>query len=398
MGMDLQVDPYFVEPEGEDDDLFGDARTAVASTEAAAAEGNVEHGAAEDAEAETAEARFLPGPMEPIQSQAEDHRASGHIPFRNWCSVCVRARGTGEQHRRRRDRRDICVFSFDYLHLDQAGKPIARDAVEGGAKAALTLLVARDSLGKAVFAHVVPQKGVDPAHYSVDALIQDVVWLGYTRLSLRSDNELAILLLLKHALTEARYKIEQLEQVVQEHPNAYDHAANGEIEATVKQIMGIIRTNKLDLEQRIQREIPVEHPVMTWLVEYAAWIVNIRAVGTDGAVAFERVRGRPFHKRLLPFGELVHVHLPLDGPAQNRQGALDSRAVDGIMLGYGDVSHSYLVWMPHLQQVRLMRPITRRPLSQRWSADALGSERHEKVPPCRKRRKGRPLCTPPARR
>ena len=41
------------------------------------------------------------------------------------------------------------------------------------------------------------------------------------------------------------------------------------------------------------------------------------------------------------------------------------------MLGYGDVSHSYFVWMPHLKQVRLMRSITRRPLSQRWSADAL---------------------------
>ena len=80
--------------------------------QAAAAEGNVEHSAAEDAEAEIAEARFPPDPMEPIQSQAEDHRASRHIPFRNWCSACVRARGTGEQHRRRRDRRDIRVFSI----------------------------------------------------------------------------------------------------------------------------------------------------------------------------------------------------------------------------------------------------------------------------------------------
>ena len=110
---------------------------------------------------------------------------------------------------------------------------------------------------------------------------------------------------------------------------------------------------------------------MTWLVAYAAWIINIRTVGTDGAVAFERVRGRPFHKRLLPFGEQVHVHMPLDGPAQTRGGALDAQAVDGIMLGYGEVSHSYLVCMPHIQQVRLMRSITRRPLSQRWSADAL---------------------------
>ena len=64
----------------------------------------------------------------------------------------------------------------------------------------------------------------------------------------------------------------------------------------------------------------MDHPVMTWLVEYAAWIINIRVIGTDGAVAFERVRGRPFHKRLLPFCERVHVHLPLDGPEQTRRG------------------------------------------------------------------------------
>ena len=84
MGMDFQVDPYFVEPEGEDNDLFGNARDAAASAETAAAERDVDHrAAAADAETETAEARFLPGPMEPIQSQAEDHRASGHIRLRN---------------------------------------------------------------------------------------------------------------------------------------------------------------------------------------------------------------------------------------------------------------------------------------------------------------------------
>ena len=129
--MDLQVVPYFVELEGEDNDLFGNARDAAASAETAAAESDVDHrAAAADAETETAEARFLPGPIEPIQSQAGDHRAAGHIPFRNWCSVCVRSRGTVEQHRRRRDRRDICVFSFDHLHLDGSGRPLARGSTE----------------------------------------------------------------------------------------------------------------------------------------------------------------------------------------------------------------------------------------------------------------------------
>ena len=85
------------------------------------------------------------------------------------------------------------MFSFDYLHLDEAGKPITRGTMEAGVKATLTILVAKDSLGKAVFAHVVLQKGVDARLYSVDALVQDIAWPGYTRLSLRSDNEPAIL-------------------------------------------------------------------------------------------------------------------------------------------------------------------------------------------------------------
>ena len=47
-----------------------------------------------------------------------------------------------------------------------------------------------------------------------------------------------------------------------------------------------------------------------------------------------------FHKRVVPLGELVHVHLPLDGSAQARRGALEARAVEGVMFGYGDVSQS----------------------------------------------------------
>ena len=151
------------------------------------------------------------------------------------------------------------MFSFDYVHLDEAANLVARDAVRAGTKVSRTLLVAKTSLGKVVFVHVVLQKGVDPAHYSVDALIQDIAWLGYTRLGLRSDNEPAILQLFKHALIEMHYQIEQLEHIVQEHQNSYDHTANVEIEARVKQVTGILRTNKLDLEKIIQREIPLIH-------------------------------------------------------------------------------------------------------------------------------------------
>ena len=49
----------------------------------------------EDDDHEGADARILPDPGEPTPSQVEDHRASGHIPYRAWCRECVEGRGTG---------------------------------------------------------------------------------------------------------------------------------------------------------------------------------------------------------------------------------------------------------------------------------------------------------------
>ena len=166
------------EVQGDDDELF-------------AREGQVDAEAAEEAEEELREAvdehpedidggaepaRVLPDPGEPTPCQVEEHRANGHVPFRSWCRHCVEGRATGEQHRRRSGSRSICVFSFDYLFLDAAGKEVKRASVASGddeaeqgeppePEADVKVLVAKDSLGKAVFAHVVPQNGIDAKKY-----------------------------------------------------------------------------------------------------------------------------------------------------------------------------------------------------------------------------------------
>ena len=323
----------------------------------------------EPCDAEGAEYKVSPDPGEPTASQIEDHRACGHWPYRSWCPECVRARGGCEQHRRRTEARAICVFAFDYLHLDEAGNVIKREEMTEETVVALTILVAHDSKGKSCFAHVVPQKGVDVEHYAVDVLMRDVAWLGYTHISLRSDNEKAILKLLQHALTEARYQVHDLEQVLEEHPNTYDSSGNGQIEATVKQLAGILRTNKLDLEQRLSKIVPLQSPVIPWLVEYAAFIINIRVKGEDGKTAHQRVRKCDFAKRLVPFGELALVHMPIKGPERRAAGALDARAKYGVILGYGRRRHSYIVFAEGTMTE--YRSIHRLPLSKRWSVEKL---------------------------
>ena len=135
----------------------------------------------------------------------------------------------------------MCVFSFDYLFLDRSGKEVSRAKMEEGADIDLTILVVKDSRGKAVFSHIVPQKGVDRDQYAVDVLLEDIKWLGFQRVSLRSDNEPAIVKLLRVTLTDLRYDVEGLNQALGEHPNTYDSSGNGEIEATVKQLTGLLR-------------------------------------------------------------------------------------------------------------------------------------------------------------
>ena len=49
-----------------------------------------------------------------------------------------------------------------------------------------------------------PSKGSDSDHYAVDVLLDDIKWLGFQRLILKSDNEVAILTLLHSALTGQR--------------------------------------------------------------------------------------------------------------------------------------------------------------------------------------------------
>ena len=93
------------------------------------------------------------------------------------------------------------------MRFDKSGIPVAREAVLAGAEVSLTILVAKDSEGKAVFGDVVPQKGVDPHYFAVDILMKDIGWQGYTAISLRSDTEPAIFKLLRHAVTEARIKL-----------------------------------------------------------------------------------------------------------------------------------------------------------------------------------------------
>ena len=192
-------------------------------------------------------------------------------------------------------------------------------------KVVATVLVAHDSMSGCDFAHIVPQKGVDNDQYSVGVLVEDIKWLGFTRIILKSDNEPAIVKLLSDTLRELRYQIDDLEQAAEEHPNTYDSSGNADVEAAVKRVTGILRTNKIAFENKVNVSIPVNHPIISWMTEYAAWMCTTMRVGDDGMTPYHRVRGRPYTKRLVQFGECVLAQGDTKGPAAQERDKLDSR-------------------------------------------------------------------------
>ena len=69
--------------------------------------------------------------------------------------------------------------------------------------------------------------------------------------------------------------------------------------------MGQIRALKIGLEQRTKGKIDTNGQLIQWLVEHAAWTINVALVGHDGKTPRQRILGKPSTKPILEFGEQV---------------------------------------------------------------------------------------------
>ena len=54
-------------------------------------------------------------PEAPSQKDLDEHFIRGHLPYRNWCPVCVQAQGRDDDHRRDHGKeRRLPEYHFDY--------------------------------------------------------------------------------------------------------------------------------------------------------------------------------------------------------------------------------------------------------------------------------------------
>ena len=97
---------------------------------------------------------------------------------------------------------------------------------------------------------------------------------------------------------------------VPEESNVGESQSNGRAERSVQLVKGQLRTMKLALEDKLQRQIPCSHPIIAWMIEYSALLISKYQPGDDGKTKWERMHGQPARERLPEFGETVLFVLP----------------------------------------------------------------------------------------
>ena len=236
------------------------------------------------------EPKIRRGPAGPTRDERARHEAT-HLPYRSWCAECVAGKGRDHHHQAVREAED--ERAVQEVHLDYC---FPRDH-EGGERR--TVLVVKARRSRAIFGHVVPMKGADVG-WASSQVQRDLVKLGiHGKVTLKSDQELALVDLLNHVASERKG-----ETLLEAAPRG-DSAGNGLIERAVQALEGQMRVLKGALEKKVGERLSVAHPMFPWLVEHAGDVLTKFLVGEDGRTAYERTKGKKCSGEMYQFGASI---------------------------------------------------------------------------------------------
>ena len=76
------------------------------------------------------------------------------------------------------------------------------------------------------------------------------------------------------------------------------------------------------------------HPVMTRLAQHAADCISKYQVSEDGKSSHERLKGKPFSRHIVEFGEKVHCKRINKGQKEHK---IESKWSEGYFLGWDSI-------------------------------------------------------------
>ena len=314
--------------------------------------------------------RTIPAPKEMSTIEREKHFANGHLPYDPRCEICVQCKRPNTPHLKSNEsERTIPLLVGDYGFIK-----------DGADEDNATILVLKLYPYKLVFACLVNGKGSDPL--AVARLCRFIMECGLVHFAYRSDREPAIVSLIQDACAMAgrngvsiqaiedeapEPEVERAQVAVPEHSHPGESQSNGLAERAIREVVDEIRTLKMSLERRVKGRLANNHPVMAWMIEHAAYMLNRCKLDTDGRTAYGRLHGKESTARLCEFGERILWYVP-----KKHRAKLDARWRYGTFLGRAANCDQNDVGLAD-GSIVTARAIVRLVPSLRWNFDKLGS-------------------------
>lgn len=214
----------------------------------------------------------------------------GHIPYRDWCPISMKAQG--RDMGRMKDggkERLIPEYSWDYCFPGD----------ELGFK--WSVLVGKEKGSRSLMATAVPNKG--GGSKLVGDKSMEFIWENEdsgNKMIVKTDQEPSI----KCVITDLVEERIEGGTVVEESP-VKSSGSNGIVEKGVQEVECRIRSLFLGLEERIGRRLDAKERIVAFISEYAAYLINRLSQGTDGKVAYERMKGTKPTVLGIEFGDKV---------------------------------------------------------------------------------------------
>ena len=211
------------------------------------------------------------------------------------------------------------------------------------------------------FATAVPTKGAS-GKFSSDKTVEFIEELGdgASKIIIKNDQEPSIKYLIKDVVDSRP----EGQTVLEESP-VKSSGSNGRIERCVQSLEGQLRCMLLSLERRLKREISAKEPIITFMPEYAAFIINRREVGKDGKTAYERNKGKKASILGLEFGEKLLYKIK----AGTKDEKINARWDHGIFVGVRRRSGE--LWIAIKDKILAVRSVRRIPVEERWGEDCI---------------------------
>ena len=168
------------------------------------------------------------------------------------------------------------------------------------------VFVLRDHRPRVTFAHVVHGKSTIRSVYSqylTKAVVADFNALGHKKIIFKTDQPAMV------ALQESVKVASDVEITMRNSPVG-ESQSNGVVEKAVRDIEDEVRTLKAAIEDRLGIRLETKSPMLTWLVEHAAWLYKDCNECKDHKTAVERLQGGRSVKQVAEFRERI-LYKPL---------------------------------------------------------------------------------------